>query len=53
MDIKKAQETLLERVSVSRIIEVSDFGDCVQFVVDRWGDICTFRVYRNGEITER
>lgn len=53
MDVKKAEKVLLERISVSRIIETHDFKDCVEFVVDRWGDICTFRVYRNGDVTER
>ena len=31
----------------------NDYGNCVEFVVSRWGDICTYRVYKNGEITAR
>ena len=50
---KKALQKLENQCHFLEVIRVSDYGECIEFVVNRWGDICTFRVYNNGEICER
>lgn len=47
--VKKA----LEKLSYSELIKVYEYKDCVEVVVNRWGDVCTYRVYDNGEVCER
>lgn len=51
--IKNAIKKLDAICSFSGILDARDYGSCVELVVNRWGDTCTFRVYNNGEITER
>ena len=47
--VKKA----LEKLSYSELIKVYEYKDCVEVVVNRWGDVCTYRVYDNGKVCER
>lgn len=49
----KEKKALDKIPSFSELLKVYDYGDCIEFVVNRWGDICTFRVYNNGEVCER
>ena len=49
----KAKKALDKIPSFSELLKVYNLGDCFEFVVNRWGDICTFRVYNNGEVVER
>lgn len=49
----KEKKALDKIPSFSELLKVYNYGDCIEFVVNRWGDICTFRVYSNGEVCER
>lgn len=49
----KAKKALDKIPSFSELLKVYEYKDCIEFVVNRWGDICTFRVYSNGEVYER
>ena len=40
---------LKENVSFSKLIKHYEYRDCDEFIVDRWGDVCVFRVYGDNE----
>lgn len=37
----------------SQLLSYHDLGSCGELVVNRYGDVVTFRVYENGEVTSR
>ncbi len=43
----------LAQLSYSKVLRVYDLGDCVEAIVERWGDVCTYRVYNDGRIYEK
>lgn len=49
---KRAKEAL-DHISFSKLLRIYEYGDFVEATVDRWGDVCTFRIYNNGDVTER
>lgn len=53
MTVKEAAKILDNQFSFSKLLDSRDYGSCIELVVDRWGDTRIFRVYANGEITER
>lgn len=44
-------EFLKQNVSYSKLYEHIRMRDFDEFVVNRWGDTCTFRVYGNSKET--
>lgn len=51
--IKEFYDLLMKEEPFSGMLKYYDYGNFVEFVVSRWGDVCTYRVYQNGEITAR
>ena len=49
----KMKKALDKIPDFSELLAACDFGDCVEFVVNRWGDVCTYRVYNDGSVCER
>lgn len=53
-DLTKEQKKAMEQLpSFSDLYSCHTYRDCIEFVVGRWGDTCTFRVYSNGEVFEK
>lgn len=53
-DLTKEQKKAMEKLpSFSELYSCRTYRDCIEFVVGRWGDTCTYRVYNNGEVTEK
>ena len=48
-----ALKLLKNHFDFSRVIEVFNAGKFYEFIVSCCGDVRTFRVYENGNITER
>lgn len=40
---------LKKNIDYSELIRHYEYRDCDEFIVDRYGDICVFRVYGNSE----
>ena len=53
MDIRKATKILNDKYDFSQLLSSHDLGSCAELTVNRYGDVITFRVYENGEITAR
>lgn len=53
MDVRQAMKILNDKYDYSRCLAAHDLGSCAELTVDRYGDIVTFRIYTNGEITAR
>ena len=52
--LTKKQKLAFDKIpSCSEIYSVYETKDFIEFVVGRWGDTCTYRVYNNGEVYER
>lgn len=49
----KMKKALDKIPSYSELLSAYDLGDCIEFTIDRWGDVCTYRVYNNGNVCER
>ena len=49
----KMKKALNKIPSYSELLAAHDFGDCVEFIVNRWGDTCTYRVYNDGSVCEK
>ncbi len=49
---KKIKEAL-NKINFSEVLRAYDYGEFVEVLVNRWGDICTYRIYNNGEIVEK
>lgn len=49
----KRVKDALKKISCSGVYNWYETRDFVELVVDKWGDTCTYRIYDNGEITER
>lgn len=47
--VKKA----LSKISCSEVIRYYEYRDCVELVVNKWGDVITYRIYDNGDVFER
>lgn len=53
-DLTKIQREALNKIpDFSELYSCHTYRDCIEFVVKRWGDTCTFRVYNNGEVVEK
>lgn len=52
-DLSKRAKNALKQISYSKLYRVYESREFIEVVVDRWGDACTFRIYNNGDITER
>lgn len=37
------------KVSCSQLLRHNEYRDCDEFVVDRWGDVVTYRVYGSNK----
>ena len=53
MKTAEAKQILLNNVGIDRIIETHKAYDYVQFIVSRGGDICTYRIYDDGDTCEK
>jgi hypothetical protein len=42
----------LSNISYSKLLSWYECRDFVEVVVDRWGDVSTYRIYDNGEVYE-
>ena len=49
---KRVKEAL-KKISYSKLFNWYEGKDFIELIVSRWGDTCTYRIYDNGEITER
>ena len=49
----KMKKALNKIPSYSELLSARDFGDCFEFIVNRWGDTCTYRVYNDGSVCEK
>lgn len=43
------KDFLDNHVGYSKLIAHHQYRDCDEFAVERWGDLCVFRVYGNSE----
>ena len=43
----------LKKLDYKTVLDVYEARDFVEITVDRWGDVCKYRVYDNGEVYER
>ena len=50
---EKMKKALDKIPSYSELLSAYDLGDCVEFTINRWGDVCTYRVYNNGNVYAR
>lgn len=49
----KEKEALKKIPDYSKLLQVSHGYDFIEFVVNRYGDINTYRVYNDGKVYER
>lgn len=50
---KRVKEAKKLIPNYSKLLKYTDYGDFVELIVNRWGDVCVFRVYNNGDVTEK
>ncbi len=53
MSIDEARDILFESTSVTQILDTYKDQSFVEFTCRAGGDVVTYRVYNDGEITER
>lgn len=54
MNLSERAKKALEQIhDYSKVLSIYEAKEFVEIVVNRWGDICLFRVYNNGMVTER
>lgn len=52
-NLSKRVKEALSHIDYSKLYDYYETRDFVELVVSRYGDTCTYRVYNNGDITER
>lgn len=53
-DLTKIQKEAMNKIpDFSELYSCHSYRDCIEFVVNRWGDVCTYRVYNNGDVVEK
>lgn len=50
-DVSRLMQTAMDYFDYT--MEVQDLGDCLEVTGRRGGDVCTYRFYLDGRITER
>jgi len=53
MTEKQVKEIISKRTPIQNILRMSNYSNYWEVVGEVGGDILTYRVYRNGDITER
>lgn len=55
MKISKEFKKRIDKAGItySKLLAVYDLGNFLEVQVDRWGDLCTYRIYKNGDVTIR
>lgn len=55
MKITKEIKKRIEKAGItySKLIAVYNFGECLEVQCERWGDLCTYRIYKNGDVVEK
>ena len=53
MSMEEAKDILWESTPADTILDIYLTGSYIEFTCRAGGDVCTYRVYNNGTITER
>ena len=53
MSMEEAKDILWESTPADTILDIYQTGSYIEFTCRAGGDVCTYRVYNNGTITER
>lgn len=52
-DLPKRVKEALSNIDYSDLYAYFETREFVELIVNRYGDTCAYRVYNNGDITER